>query len=179
MEVKCQTCNKTFEVKPSMTKNRKYCTRECYRNRPLKRISIKCTACGKAYKVPPSRNKQKYCSVECRIKHHQHTFKCKQCSKEKTIGMAQKTHGGGKFCSKSCASKHYAKSVHKALQEKRKNPEYEKKYREAMKRAGQKISHTIKQKRKNPIYRIKYMRQRRKALKKARKKNPKHQTHIN
>jgi len=153
----------------------KYCSRECYNNRPLKRITKTCRNCGKTFKVPPSRAKRKYCSVTCRLKHHQYTFKCKQCGKEKTVGVSQKKYGGAKFCSKSCSTKYHTKTTHNALREKRKNPEYEKKYREAMKKAGEKISATIKQKRKNPIYRIKYTIQRKKALKKARKKNPKHQ----
>lgn len=109
VKIKCQTCGKTFLVRPYQAKTAKYCSRECRDQR----IEIKCLTCGKTFKVSPSvikNGKGKYCSKECVSKSRKKriTKKCESCGKTFEVTP---TYGQRKYCSRECYHKSRYKRV--------------------------------------------------------------------
>lgn len=60
----CLTCGKEFQVWPSRSKSRFYCSRSC--TSAHKTIEKVCKACGKEFRIGASKKDQEHCSRDCR-----------------------------------------------------------------------------------------------------------------
>jgi len=70
VEKKCEQCGQLFTV-GQWRKNQRFCSKECQRDYPGKRIVKHCVVCGKEIRIYPSRlktYKNHFCSIECRGK---------------------------------------------------------------------------------------------------------------
>ena len=59
----CLICKK--KIRHYYTKDKKYCSRDCYNIARDKRIFVKCKMCGKRIRVP-GKTPRTYCSYRCR-----------------------------------------------------------------------------------------------------------------
>lgn len=72
-ERNCLTCNKIFVIRKSNAKTRLYCNRICKENRvrlEKERVKLLCSECSTSFEVIKRTNLPKFCSFECKNKHH-------------------------------------------------------------------------------------------------------------
>lgn len=70
VDLECDYCNKEFFKKPSMVKDKNFCTKKCSEDYSSKihkesRIKKTCEICNKEFSVKPSQNRLNCCSKEC------------------------------------------------------------------------------------------------------------------
>ena len=95
----CQTCDKTFDVRPCLAHRAKFCSPACfYASTGIKKI---CPQCGKEFKVPPSQAKLVHCSRECYKASKRITTTCPTCKKEFWYHISWPR----KYCSRACVPK--------------------------------------------------------------------------
>jgi hypothetical protein len=133
---KCENCGKDFEIKRGSSKNRKYCSRDCYYKSQITAISKVCPICGNTFTCRKNRP-QINCSNECFLKSKRIERVCPQCGKIFLCGKKERK----KYCSKECrvlAGGDFAGLNHnRAFQEARanafKDPEYKERQRNMIK----------------------------------------------
>lgn len=116
-EAVCQTCGKTFKIKPSVIKkgHAKYCSIECrYSPQRVKKI---CKQCGEEFITTKSLIEQgggKFCSKECsdKSKRKEAIGICETCGKPFTTQPAILKRGK-RFCSLQCFAKSREQKVEK------------------------------------------------------------------
>ena len=152
MKIKCQYCDRDFNIKPSKAASRKFCSWECRQNynKKYKNIKVECKTCGKKISLRISElvgYNNKFCSRECFHKWH-HQFrgekhwsfkevpiqKCELCKKEYRIPKSRldKT----RFCSEACKRS----VVEKKYGGRKAYNKYHGQRRKAMMRKGGKLS---------------------------------------
>ena len=112
VEVKCQTCGKTFEAYSHELKRGrgKYCSKKCMGKGLSKKLIKKCDYCNKEYEA--SKKNQKYCSKSCQIKARTKKIKktCLTCNKTFEVPLARQK--SAKYCSRECYDKNNIAKKH-------------------------------------------------------------------
>lgn len=121
VEVKCQTCGKTFETWPAKIKigKGKFCSRKCNSIFQTKREKKICEICGKEFEIIPSKLKKgwgRFCSKKCKgiAQRNRIIKKCKNCGKEFTTTPGYIKRNEGQFCSLNCSGEYNRGSNHYA-----------------------------------------------------------------
>jgi G:T-mismatch repair DNA endonuclease (very short patch repair protein) len=105
----CNYCNKTFSH--VLSKNSKYCSKECKNNAQRTSVKYNCFICGKEYEVFEKYNNGNgsiFCSQKCRSSQKTEN-RCKNCGKVFKVKPSQSFQ---KFCNKGC-KKLYNKNLYK------------------------------------------------------------------
>lgn len=125
----CPVCNRTYWVMPSLAKDLRTCSRECFTVwRHTSTIKIVCKRCGSEREVyNDKRKRHEFCSARCAAKYrsgdrHPRWVKgrisnCLQCSKEFPRFIPSKsgrmTYSERKFCSSQCRKAYHLEHPHK------------------------------------------------------------------
>lgn len=131
----CPTCGKDFVTSDArINKGRgKYCSKECFKQKPSTSVKLSCAHCGKEIIKKLSESKGiHYCSTKCKNL-HQRTLTgekskkwipkikriCETCGKEFFVLPNVVKKGNGKFCSKKCLTDFAVKAMESSKAEKR------------------------------------------------------------
>lgn len=106
----CSNCYNHFTIKRKRDENQKFCGRKCASiflksNKETKN----CLTCNKKFETIPSRDYH-YCSKKCANQSRSkiHIRVCEHCGmKFELDNIAYEKRGGGKFCSRECATRIY------------------------------------------------------------------------
>lgn len=110
----CPSCGKEFETLKS--KQKKYCSEQCFHDRNELYMMYNCDCCGKEFRIKKSYYQKKLdgkqktitCSKECsnKMKHTGHEIKCDNCGKlfyQRQYLIDKQNHH---FCSSNCESEY-------------------------------------------------------------------------
>ena len=115
---RCKNCNKEFESLKS--KNRKFCSVDCFNIYRTNKIVKKCKFCGEKFETVPSRiknNRGKYCSKDCSNKDITKVeIVCQNCGDIFIVHNHRKNIA--KFCSRDCF---FENQIGKKISEETKN----------------------------------------------------------
>lgn len=113
----CLTCNKEFKITENLLNRKKYCSKQCYTNKPksIKKPFIKiCEYCKKEFNVSEhdfNSERKRFCSRRCSfdsMKVEKIIINCEVCNKEFTKFI----NGSQRVCSRKCATKLPKKEFH-------------------------------------------------------------------
>lgn len=107
MQPVCEVCGSEIPLKRARDAFKRYCNRQCsgVANRREERI---CAQCGESFY--PGDRFRKYCSYACMGKAQISTYEkqCERCGKSFVLhNKAYEARGKGRYCSPSCATRHY------------------------------------------------------------------------
>lgn len=122
----CKQCNQAFLTESRYVKrgDGKFCSMACTRLASHRRIGKTCEQCGKPFITFASRiARARVCSVECRnlLLTTKVARTCLNCGASFSTSPSeiQRRNGGGKYCSRSCASEGMVKlTVNKPIKDK-------------------------------------------------------------
>ena len=110
IEVKCQTCSKTFMVPKCRATIAKFCSKVCFdiAQTTQERRTISCFRCGNSFVARKDHGVwPKYCSKEC-FGALARFLDCLECKK-----VFRATHQNSTFCSKRCQTNHFDRKQQK------------------------------------------------------------------
>lgn len=111
VEISCEACGSTFEVKPKRKDTAKYCSMACTRNQ----VELTCERCGGSFTRPPSTaDGARFCSNKCRGEWHSENVvgeahplhkknvekECQHCSQTFEV---KPSRSGAIYCSIECS----------------------------------------------------------------------------
>lgn len=108
--IKCWTCQRDFNRKPSKLSKHNFCSRTCFEQNRAK-IEIVCEICKQLFQVQKHSLKgempRRFCSKKCSGLYHRSQLEkiCQVCFRKFTVDPNSEKNGRGKYCSKQCQNK--------------------------------------------------------------------------
>lgn len=109
VELSCNVCGDSYEVRPIESKRSRYCSRKCANEGQRKQITCKCKECGESYDVAENRvSRTKYCSMVCYSvarkrapRRSKYQNKCERCGSMFNVPACRKDRA--RYCSFECS----------------------------------------------------------------------------